>query len=291
LVKSTAATKNNDFLIISFYHRKKVFAITGGLMKRKHKLLILLAVIIIATLYIFFIEPSLTIAVNRIKINRFNSSDTLKIIQISDLHIDYYYFFHDNILSRVLMEHPDIVIFTGDALTRSSSFGALAEFFSRLSNIAPVYAIYGNWDYYDKEKIDSVYKVCHVNIIEAEQVRLKKKNKTIAFTSLPMYESPGQYYFDKGEYNIFLTHVPANIYKFSSFVDNADLILAGHTHGGQINLPFLTRLLLQSHFSKESFIKGMYNEENYDIYVNSGIGSWFNARLFCPPEITVFEID
>ena len=291
MVKSTVATKNNDFLINSFYHRKKVFAITGGFMKRKRKLLILLAVIIIATVYIFFIEPSLIIVVNRIKINRFNSSDVLKIIQISDLHIDYYYFFHDNILSRVLKERPDIILFTGDALTRSSSFGALVEFFSRLSNIAPVYAIYGNWDYYDKEKIDSVYRVCHVGNIEAEQLRLKTKNKKITFTSLPMYESPEQYYFEKEEYNIFLTHVPANVYKFSSFIDNADLILAGHTHGGQINLPFLTRLMLQSHFSKESFIKGMYNEQNYDIYVNSGIGSWFNARLFCPPEITVFEID
>ena len=69
-----------------------------------------------------------------------------------------------------------------------------------------------------------------------------------------------------------------------------DLSLAGHTHGGQINLEFLHPLLTPSRFITK-YIKGYFQERGSQLYVNRGLGTiGVPIRLNAPPEITLYEL-
>jgi predicted MPP superfamily phosphohydrolase len=70
---------------------------------------------------------------------------------------------------------------------------------------------------------------------------------------------------------------------------NIDLILSGHSHGGQIRFPFLPPTNLPP--MAEKYYEGNYRVANMQLYVNRGIGTvGLPFRLFCPPEITVFTL-
>jgi len=89
-------------------------------------------------------------------------------------------------------------------------------------------------------------------------------------------------------FNIVLTHIPENI----SVLENngMDLVLAGHTHGGQINIPFTDRWFHESH--KGKLLKsGLMSFNGTQLYINRGIGtSLVPIRINCKPEVTLFEL-
>jgi hypothetical protein len=67
-----------------------------------------------------------------------------------------------------------------------------------------------------------------------------------------------------------------------------NLVLVGHTHGGQIGIPFLIHL--SNYANKSSFMSGLFSSGKTKMYVNRGIGTTiFPVRFLCRPEITVFE--
>jgi hypothetical protein len=86
--------------------------------------------------------------------------------------------------------------------------------------------------------------------------------------------------------NILLIHYPAWAKEFK---EKFDLILAGHSHGGQVRLPFYGALIVP--FSVDEYDLGLFQTKAGPLYVNAGIG-WFPypIRFNCRPEITVVEI-
>jgi len=93
---------------------------------------------------------------------------------------------------------------------------------------------------------------------------------------------------DENYYNIIISHEPDVAEYFLQY--STDLFLAGHSHGGQVNLPFIryTPLLAQK------YIRGLYGIDNYrqtKIYVNIGLGtSTIPMRLMAAPELTVITL-
>ena len=86
---------------------------------------------------------------------------------------------------------------------------------------------------------------------------------------------------------ILLTHYPADVKTLGG--ESYDLILAGHSHGGQVRLPFLGAPLVPSRV--EGYVKGLYSTPAGPLYVNVGIGTWLlPVRFLCRPEITVLEL-
>ena len=76
---------------------------------------------------------------------------------------------------------------------------------------------------------------------------------------------------------------------FPQIPDNIFLTLAGHTHGGQIRLPFIGALIIPSEYG-EKYAKGLIKENNKTMIVTKGIGtSILPLRFNCPPEIVVIE--
>lgn len=85
---------------------------------------------------------------------------------------------------------------------------------------------------------------------------------------------------------IILVHNPDGIRLINKYP--GDIILSGHTHGGQINLPFISNKFVLLENLK--YKKGYFNEKNKHIYVSRGLGSVFHFRWFSPPELTIFEL-
>jgi predicted MPP superfamily phosphohydrolase len=92
--------------------------------------------------------------------------------------------------------------------------------------------------------------------------------------------------YKKGSPGLVLTHNPDTISELRHYP--GDLILAGHTHGGQVNLPFLRRRFLCQ--KNMEYIKGLFSIGGKWLYVNRGLGSHRPFRWFSPPEIALFTL-
>lgn len=97
----------------------------------------------------------------------------------------------------------------------------------------------------------------------------------------------GTFTAKSGVKNILLSHYPNGVELFPN--TRFDLVLAGHTHGGQVRLPWYGALMVP--FGAGEYQLGMYETHAGPLYVSSGVGYFFvNVRFNCRPEIAVFEV-
>mgnify|MGYP001565284269 FL=1 len=90
--------------------------------------------------------------------------------------------------------------------------------------------------------------------------------------------------------NILLTHNP-DVVMLSEMKD-IDLVLAGHTHGGQIRLPWIGSLPRIPTALGNKYDRGLFNFKNIKLFITNGVSEWGpRARLMTPPEIALLEID
>ncbi len=264
-------------------------------------LFFLLSVIVFYT-YARFIEPALlTVQYENIYSNLL-SDKSIRIIQFSDTHISEF-FDVDNlhkIVKKINKENPDIVVFTGDLLEQYNEYenrDNIHEIWEVLSEInAPLgkYAVYGNHDY--GGGAERAYKQIMGNsgfkLLLNEKIKIDEYNLNIIGMDDSIF---GTFncevivnYLDEDYYNIILSHEPDVAKYFLQY--DADLFLAGHSHGGQINLPFIN---YTPHLAQK-YKRGMYNIDNYrqtKIYVNVGLGtSTIPMRFMAPPELTVITL-
>ena len=254
-------------------------------------------------LYIYarYIEPNLlTVHYETIYSNLLTENKKeIKILQFSDTHVSKYFVIGD--LKRTVLkineENPDIVVFTGDLIDEYNDYEnkeEICEIWETLGAIkAPLkYAIYGNHDY--GGGAESIYKKIMNNsgfkLLINEKEALKQYNINIIGMDDSIF---GNYdsemfsnYLDNDSYNIVLSHEPDVVEYLLDY--NIDLFLAGHSHGGQINLPVVNSLPLLA----EKYTRGLYSFENAretKLYVNIGLGtSVLPMRFMATPVLSVF---
>ncbi|PAF53301.1 hypothetical protein BKH42_06700 [Helicobacter sp. 13S00482-2] len=229
-----------------------------------------------------------------------NLSRTLKIIQLSDVHISTLMTQEKvkKIVDKVNAQNPDVIVLTGDIVDTQSRFAKKA--LQALKNLKASYGVYyvlGNHEYYhDINDIIKELKDIGLNILINDNMAIeidKKPILNIAGIADLMGNKAG---FLKPDITkalqginttiptIFLSHQPKII---SQTQDKPiDLILAGHTHGGQI-FPFSFAVLLD-----QPFIKGLHQlSKNQSIYINQGTNLWGPPmRIGTHYEITVINL-
>lgn len=254
--------------------------------------------------YARLIEPVLlTVQYENIYSNLLrDENNNIKIIQFSDAHISEFFDVENlkKTVNKINIENPHIVVFTGDLIDQYNEYENkenINEIWEVLSEInAPLgkYAIYGNHDY--GGGAEKIYKQIMENsgfkLLINEKVKIDEHNINIIGMDDSIFGSFNRKVIvsdlDEDCYNIILSHEPDVAEQF--FENNADLFLTGHSHGGQINLPFVnyTPPLAQK------YIRGMYVINNYrqtKIYVNVGLGtSKIPMRFMAAPELTVFTL-
>jgi uncharacterized protein len=229
----------------------------------------------------------------------------MRIVQISDFH--YAEFTEAYFLERMVREvnrlKPDLVALTGDFVTHwiapvTFSRRMAPECAAILSAIeCPLrYAVMGNHDadvgqQYVIEPLKEHGIPTLVNTATAlerdgQRLWLAGLGSACADDAHPERAIPRSAIADK-ETVIVLAHEPDILPEVARY--KADLMLAGHTHGGQVRIPFLPAFHLPDY--GRVYVEGWFRHGPTQLYVNRGIGAvGVPLRLNCPPEITVFTL-
>jgi uncharacterized protein len=265
-------------------------------------LLVAIAILFATSVYAQGVEPRwFSIKTIDVKIAGLNPVfEGYKIVQLTDLHA------RSALMDRQQLEkvarlanqqQPDLIALTGDYITRGAakSEEMLTNAFSQLQARDGVVAIMGNHDRGEdstpldrafwKSKImllnNAVYSIDRqgnkLNIAGVDDVWFKRANLPKTIAQLPPTGT-----------NILLAHEP-DFGDIAAATDRFGLQLSGHSHGGQIVIPFVPRVTVT--WAKK-YIQGLYQIDGMQLYVSPGVGTTGppKARFNCRPEISVIVL-
>lgn len=230
-----------------------------------------------------WIEPK-WLKVRHVRIT--NDPPSHRVIHFSDIHHKGDRRFLESAVRKINALSPDVVCFTGDLI---ENVGFVPEALEILEGIkSPVYGVPGNHDYWSHASFDkmrqSFARTGGAWLMDEEARSPDGKIHLTGVTCLggaPVAIAP-----KAGGRNILLLHYPLMAERVAG---KFDLLLAGHSHGGQVRIPFYGALMLPYWVGK--YQVGLFRLAAGPLYVNPGIG-WFVTplRFNCPPELTVFDI-
>ncbi|MBR6044963.1 MAG: metallophosphoesterase [Ruminococcus sp.] len=231
-----------------------------------------------------------------------------KILHLSDLHKKRYGEGFNNLLNTCAFLEPDLIFFTGDLFSRDeTNMAPKLVFMQRLMRIAPVYYIVGNHETDAPDRMTAVNAALekagvHVLYNSSETAKLSGDEVMITGTALPAshYRRPkGQSRTpvtaellreligepDSERVNILLSHDPLPFEAYAEW--GADLVFAGHVHGGVIRLPFIGGLLSPERRFFPKYSKGLYRIGGSQMIVSAGLGKF---RLMNPSHILLVTL-
>ena len=221
----------------------------------------------------------------------------LRIVQLSDLHRNSWTG-EDHIRQCAHMCNapaPDLVVITGDfigSVADSMDPAAAAKSCARALSVLRaglgVFAVPGNHDHWEglhhvraafggrvRFLINENYRIAEdVYLVGIDDAVAGSPDIGRAFKGVPARAA-----------QLVITHSPAI---FPELAGRHAFVMAGHTHGGQVNLPVATDLLIR-HLPGWKYARGLHTQGNAAMYVNRGIGRGALPRFRCRPEISVFE--
>ncbi|MBO8142254.1 MAG: metallophosphoesterase [Firmicutes bacterium] len=228
--------------------------------------------------------------------------DGLSIVHLSDLHLSGYGPFERKLVSTVRQLPGAVVALTGDYLAGPGGATALIPVLMEIGRDRPVLGVLGNCDHRPPVNAQALVNDLsrsgvRVLVNDGAVVRLPggrlrvagiddphtgRDDLEAALGSLPPNRGPER------EPVVLLAHSPD---AFPTAVKaGVDLVLAGHTHGGQICLPGGVALWTNSRLGRR-FSAGLFRQGKTHMYVSRGIGTGrWPLRLFCPPEATVIRL-
>lgn len=240
--------------------------------------------------YAYFIERNwIELTHHKIKapINK-----SLKVMHLTDLHIVEFGSREESVLKIAKAESPDLILISGDSVL-SSNYSGIKKLLLNLKAPLGVWSVRGNWENRFKNSNEiKLYKEAGAHLLINKNAQIYDNIWLIGLDET-VYGRPdlneAQKGVPKNAFRIGLFHAPdfyENNYK--SF----DLVLAGHTHGGQIRLPFVTDFILDLKHGVGSFDEGWYEKENSIMYISRGVGtSTLHLRFLCRPEIAFIELE
>lgn len=219
-----------------------------------------------------------------------------KILHLSDLHLGFDKKYQEKIIKYINGLDYDLILFTGDYIKEESNIINLDLFLNKIENNDSSYAVLGNNDHhYDLKRIVEIFdknsiellinntkqlliRNNKVNIIGVDTPDLKKDNYQKAINNINI----------KNSFNIILSHTYHILTK--DIDQEIDLVLVGDTHGGQIDIPYLSDLLLKNRLDFK-YKKGKYHFDNLTLFVNKGLGTnILPFRINCKPEISLISV-
>ncbi len=211
-----------------------------------------------------------------------------RFVHFTDLHHKGDRKYLKSVVNRINSLTPDFVCFTGDIIEEEKH---LAEALEVLAGVkAPMFGVPGNHDYWSKVSFEPIHKCFAATggawLLDEQRAIAGGKINLIGITC--SHDHQAQLPLNPAAPNILLMHYPAWVKKLAG--QKFDLLLAGHSHGGQVRIPFYGPLVVP--FAVDEYDWGRYETQAGPLYVNSGIGYiyGYNFRFNCRPEITVIEI-
>jgi predicted MPP superfamily phosphohydrolase len=256
--------------------------------------------------YAFWVEPSdIYVIRHDIGLDRADAQDVapLHVAVIGDLHAGAPYIDIDKIHRIVALTNaarPDVVLLTGDYVVQHVLGGRHIE----IERIAPllgelraplgVFAVLGNHDHWENGRhIAAVLEASGIRVLDNRSVALPHGKSTLYLVGI------GDRFSNADNQQLALRDVPRDKAALC-FTHSPDvfpdlprtclLTVAAHTHGGQIWLPFVGRMIVPSKFGQR-YAAGLVHEDGRYLFVTTGIGtSILPVRFRVPPEISILDV-
>jgi uncharacterized protein len=256
----------------------------GKVSRRRFLIAALLSAPLLAVADARWVEPK-WLKTRRLRLG--SGKPSHRLVHFTDLHHKGDGDLARSVVRKINALSPDFVCFTGDIIEEGTHLPEALEILSGIKS--PLYGVPGNHDYWSKVPFDGIAK-CFAGtgggwLLDQQAVTHDGRINIIGAkcTSAKQPRVPA----NSRMKNVFLMHYPAWVKTLGP--EKYDLILAGHSHGGQVRLPFYGPVMLP--FGVDEYDLGLFQTNSGPLYVNPGIG-WFPVpiRFRCRPEITVVEI-
>lgn len=219
---------------------------------------------------------------------------SIRVVQLTDLHSDPRARLEGELPDRVRALSPDLIALTGDAINDPSGLENYRRLAKALDEIAPTFAVLGNWDVWYWNGIQ-IHHDTGVRLLRGDVATLTVDDVTLSIggASVDADEEIDRALdglSDEGP-TIFLHHFPEKAARGAD--RDVDLLLAGDTHGGQVRLPIVGALVEMARFGRY-FDQGAHRLGRSTLYVNRGVGMEGGhaprVRFLCRPEIALIEL-
>jgi len=224
--------------------------------------------------------------------------DGLRIVQLTDLHHSLFTPLEEIQRAVHLANHlrPDLVALTGDYVTLSRDYiWPLARALGKLRARLGIFAVLGNHDFQvDPDEVTRALRAQRIRVLRNSHYPLRSRSATLWVVGIDdlwwqaddldaaLHSVPAR------DAKILLCHNPLGVRLASE--QGIDLVLSGHTHGGQVRLPVVGSFYGRSKLG-ERFVEGWNRLNGTQIYVSRGIGKVLvPLRVGCPPEITCLRL-
>lgn len=238
--------------------------------------------------------------------------EKIRIVQLSDLHNSEFGKNNNRLIARVSEEEPDLIFVTGDIIISNVIETEIAiNLINDLTKIAPVYVSMGNHEteYEDKYGIDisSVYEEAGAVVLDRNYEEITVNDNKIRIAGIYGYCFPIGYEVERKDESEFLNnfqntdslklllaHMPLGWYHSGSLNSwNIDIVFSGHTHGGQVRLPFIGGLYAPDLGLFPGREGGLYYSQDTKkvLVLSKGLGSSeIIPRFNNIPEIVVVDV-
>jgi hypothetical protein len=265
----------------------------------------LLSVALVLAVWGFIAEPaSLRVREYRLEIPRWPAGRAgMRVALIADLHVGSPFnglSKLDEVVTRANAARPDLVLIAGDLVIQDVMGGrfvppeSIAPMLGRLRAPLGVYAVLGNHDrWLDGPRVLRALRRARIPVLEDRAIEISRGGPAFWLVGI------SDLWTSRHDVRGALAQVPPgppvlafmhNPDVFPRIPSRVSLTLAGHTHGGQVNLPFFGRLIVPSHYG-ERYAIGHVVEGGRHLFVTPGIGtSILPVRFRVPPEISILRL-
>jgi uncharacterized protein len=224
--------------------------------------------------------------------------DGLRIAQISDVHLPGNQLAARAVLEHIHREQPQIVVLNGDMTESAEALDDMGQFVASVRGTIGTVAVLGNWEYRAGvvgERARGLYREAGIDLLINQNRLLEVEGSALALVGIDDTLS------GHPDLAAARLRLPANVLEIwvvhePNFADQvpidgrgkASLLLAGHTHGGQIRIPFLPPV---KPVGAGRFLEGWYRDTPVPLYVSRGVGTTeIPARFRCPAELPIFTL-
>lgn len=224
------------------------------------------------------------------------------ICQLSDLHLETLRISPEHITQVVMAKKPDLLVITGDIISARTDLDKLKSYLTGLKSNYGNFVVMGNNDYSHLSHtlfkhyleqlqglgwtplINQAFLLPKLNlwIIGVDDPATAHDDVDLAYKNVISTQQPSPF-------RLVLTHSTDCLDDVAGY--GADLLLAGHTHGGQIRIPGLEPLITNTYLGDHGIYEGYHVISGVPLYINRGLGeSVIPLRFNVPPEITFFTL-
>ena len=275
-------------------------------MKNKKLLLLVLLLVIVCSL----LHSRYGLGVTRYEVAIEGLKQPVRMVQLTDLHCMEFGNENEALVALVNQEKPDLIAMTGDMISKDSSseeIQALCDLIGTLAEIAPVYFSMGNHElmYMDAHGDDLITQVGEAGavILEQEFTDITVDGQPLRIGGAYGYLLSRKYrntheqdfmdaFTDTETPTVLLAHLSEGLLAYHCLGDwDVDLVLSGHTHGGQIRLPLLGGLYDPEVGFSPEYTRGLFQDNGAFLVLSAGLGnSTLIPRFLNPPELVVIDL-